>query len=153
MVKTTCGFNDAPGAPGNDLLAAWGPTLFVSIGFDPDFNAQTALAPPVPGIVDVQALVDTGASECCIDSLLAAQLSLPIVDRRPVSGVGGQHIVNMHMAQIFVPTLNFWIYGLFAGVNLAAGGQMHRALMGRTFLRNFTMIYEGRTGTVTITSE
>lgn len=135
MVKTLCGFNDAPGSPGRDLLVSWGPTLLVNIGFDRNFNPQTALAPPVPGIVDVQALVDSGASECCIDSLLASPLSLPIVDRRPVSGVGGQHIVNMHMAQVHVPTLNFWIYGLFAGVNLAAGGQMHRALVGRTFLR------------------
>jgi hypothetical protein len=125
----------------------------VNIGFDRNFNPQAALAPPVPGIVDVQALVDSGASECCIDSLLASQLSLPIVDRRQVSGVGGQHVVNMHMAQVHVPTLNFWIYGLFAGVNLAAGGQLHRALIGRTFLRHFTMIYEGRTGTVTIHNE
>jgi hypothetical protein len=45
------------------------------------------------------------------------------------------------------------VYGLFAGVNLAAGGQPHQALIGRTFLRHFTMIYEGRTGTVTITND
>jgi predicted aspartyl protease len=152
VVKTLCGFNDTPGAPGCDLLTSLGPTIFVDIGFDPNFNPQ-ALAPPVPGIVGVKALVDTGASECCIDSLLAHQLGLPIVDRRQVSGVGGQHMVNMHMAQVSVPTLNHRIYGLFAGVNLVAGGQFHQALMGRTFLKNFTMIYEGRTGTVTITSE
>lgn len=35
-------------------------------------------------------------------------------------------------------------------IDLAAGGQAHLALIGRTFLRNFTMVYEGRTGTVTI---
>jgi hypothetical protein len=32
----------------------------------------------------------------------------------------------------------------------AAGDQAHHALIGRTFLQSFTMIYEGRTGTVTI---
>jgi hypothetical protein len=30
---------------------------------------------------------------------------------------------------------------------------MHRALIGRTFLQQFTMVYEGRTGTVTIHNE
>ncbi len=154
MVKTLCGFNDVPGgAPGCELLVGLGPTLFVNIGFDPNFDPKTAKAPPVPSVTGIRALVDTGASESCIDALLAAQLNLPIVDQRPVSGVGGQHMVNMHMAQVFAPSLNFWVYGLFAGVNLAAGGQPHQALIGRTFLRHFTMIYEGRTGTVTITNE
>jgi hypothetical protein len=53
-----------------------------------------------------------------------------------------------------VPTLNVTIYGAFAGVHLAAGGQLHQALIGRTFLSSFsfTMVYEGATGTVTISS-
>jgi hypothetical protein len=41
---------------------------------------------------------------------------------------------------------------LLCGVDLAAGGQIHRALIGRTFLRRFTMVYEGETGTVTLSS-
>ncbi len=44
------------------------------------------------------------------------------------------------------------MYGLFAGVHLVAGGQSHKALIGRTFLRSFTMIYNGRTGAVTLDS-
>ncbi|HKV43592.1 MAG TPA: retroviral-like aspartic protease family protein [bacterium] len=108
---------------------------------------------PVPGLRDVQALVDTGASECCIDSLLATQLNLPVVDRRKVSGAHGAQEVNMHLAQVHVPTLSFTMYGVFAGVHLAAGGQVHRALIGRTFLRHFTMSYEGRTGTVTLSND
>jgi hypothetical protein len=98
----------------------------------------------------VQALVDTGATECCIDSLLAAQLSLPIVDRRKISGVGGEHEVNVYMAQIHVPVFPFTVYGAFCGVDLAAGGQSHKALIGRTFLQHFTMLYEGHTGRVVI---
>lgn len=155
VVKALCGFDDAPGNPGSgcEFLVGFGPTLLVNIGFDPHFDPVNAKAPPVAGITDIHALVDTGATESCIDALLATNLNLPIVDQRPVAGVGGQHMVNMHMAQVFAPTLNHWVYGLFAGVNLAAGGQQHRALIGRTFLRHFTMIYEGRTGTVTITSD
>jgi len=135
------------------MLAMWGPTLFVDIGFDPNYNPQNPIQIPVPGIRGVQALVDTGAAESCIDSQLAAQLGLPIVDRRQVAGVGGPQVVNVHLAQVYVPSLRQTVYGPFAAVHLAAGGQAHLALVGRTFLQHFTMIYEGRTGTVTIHNE
>ena len=150
MARTRCGFNDSPGTSGAELLVTFGPTLRVNIGFDPAFKPGNV---PVPGLTDLPALVDTGASESCIDSLLAAQLNLPIIDRRQVSGAHGSAEVNMHLAQVHVPTLNFTIYGAFAGVHLVAGGQPHRALIGRTFLQNFTMVYEGRTGTVTLSND
>ena len=151
MPQTKCGFDDGLGVSGKDLLVTWGPTLRVNVGFDANYKASGG-APPVHGIADIQALVDTGATECCIDSLLAAQLQLPIVDRRPISGVHGSHVASVHLAQVHVPSLKFTMYGAFAGVDLVAGGQLHQVLMGRTFLQAFTMIYEGRTGTVTISS-
>ena len=148
MLETLCGFNDIPGgASGQIQLVAWGPTLLVDIGFDASFNAAVPSV-PVAGVKGMQALVDTGAGESCIDSQLAGQLNLPIVDKRPISGVHGSHLVNVYLAQIHVPSLNFTIHGAFAGVDLAAGGQVHKALIGRTFLQNFTMVYEGLTGTV-----
>jgi hypothetical protein len=152
MARTSCGFVDGPIASATDLLARWGPTLLVGIGFDTTWQAASGTI-PVAAVTDVHALVDSGASESCIDALFASQLGLPIVDRRPISGVGGQHVVNMHLAQIHVEPLAFTIWGIFAGVNLAAGGQPHQALIGRTFLRHFTMIYEGRTGNVVIHNE
>jgi hypothetical protein len=152
MPSVQCGFDDVPGgASGSDLLTAYGPTLLVDIGFDPNFDARAG-ATPVAGIQGIHALVDTGASEGCIDSLLAAQLNLPIVDRRMISGVHGGQEVNMHLAQVHVPALRFTLYGTFAGVHLQAGGQMHKALIGRTFLRHYKMVYEGQTGSVTIES-
>jgi predicted aspartyl protease len=154
MARTNCGFSDTPQTSGRDLLAALGPTLLVDIGFDPNFDPRNnPIQIPVPGIRDVQALVDTGATESCIDSLLAAQLKLPVVDRRRIAGVGGAQEVNVHLAQVRVPSLDQTIYGAFAAVHLAAGGQAHLALLGRTFLQHFTMTYEGRTGTVTIHNE
>lgn len=157
MARTRCGFNDAPGVPGSgaSLLVTNGPTLYVNIGFDPNFDMMTPKpsAPPIPGISNMPALVDTGALECCIDNLLAAQLNLPIVDRRQIAGVGGLHTVNVYLAQVHIPSLAFTVSGLFAGVDLKAGGQTHNALIGRTFLASFTMTYEGRSGTVTITND
>jgi hypothetical protein len=149
MPETLCGFNDVPGgASGRDMLTAYGPTLFVDIGFDPNFAPGPPWKPPVPGITRIEALVDTGAGESCIDSLLAAQPNLPIVDKRMVAGIQGAQMVNMHLAQIHIPSLNYTIYGAFAGVDLVAGGQPHKALIGRTFLSEFTLLYEGVTGSV-----
>lgn len=152
MPETLCGFNDGPGgACGAEQLVTYGPTLLVNIGFDPAFNSAPG-GIPVAGITGINALVDTGATECCIDSMLAAQLKLPIVDRRFIAGVHGRQEINIHLAQVHVPALAFTVYGAFAGVHLAAGGQPHQALIGRTFLRHYTMIYEGKTGTVRLSS-
>ena len=153
MAEIRCGFNDiAGGATGSELLVSHGPTLLVDIGFDPEFSPPATSSPPVAGLKGVHALVDTGATESCIDNLLAVQLNLPVVDRRAIAGVGGQHMVNVYLAQIHVPSLPFTIYGAFAGVDLKAGGQMHSALIGRTFLRHYRMTYDGISGTVTISN-
>ena len=144
MPVTDCGFHDRP-----DVLMHYGPTLYVEIGFDPNFRSGRRGQPNLP-IDLLPALVDTGASESCIDSALAAKLNLPIVNRRDIAGSQGISTVNMHLAQIYVPSLRWTISGQFAGVHLTAGGQIHSALIGRNFLQNFTMIYEGRTGVVTL---
>lgn len=153
MPRAKCGFNDTDVAKGHDALVVCGPTLLVDIGFDADYKPDAKpLVIPKSAIQGIWALVDTGATESCIDSDLASQLLLPIIDRRKISGVGGEHEVNMYLAQIHIPSLAFTVYGVFAGVNLAAGGQPHRALIGRTFLRGFTMIYTGTTGDVELYS-
>lgn len=154
MAEIKCGFDDGPGGSGSDLLVFLGPTLFVDVGFDPDHDPiANPHSIPTPGIAGVQALVDTGASECCIDSLLAVQLKLPLVNRRRVAGVHGSHTANVYLAQVHVPMLGVTMNGAFTGVDLKAGGQVHSALIGRTFLRHFKMIYEGKTGTVTLSSD
>lgn len=145
MPTTDCGFPDNP-----DLLASRGPTLTVQIGFDPQFRTGVASRPDVPG-EELDALVDTGAVESCIDAVVARDLNLPIVDQRRVSGALGPGLVNVHLAQIYVPSLDITISGRFAGVYLAAGGQTHAALIGRSFLRHFSMTYDGRNGVVTLT--
>jgi len=148
-ITTSCGFADGPGGKGNEVLILLGPTIAVDIGFDPTFD-PTKPASPKPGLSGLKALIDTGASISCIDSLLAAQLGLPISDRRFTSGAHGAKEVNFHLAQIHVPSLHHTIYGQFAAVDLIAGGQQHHALLGRTFLYQFQMTYDGMTGAVTL---
>jgi Aspartyl protease len=152
MKTIGCGFPSNAEVQGRDLLVQFGPTMQVDIGFDPSFVDGAGVAPDLP-MKGVHALVDTGATDSCIDSALAMQLNLPIIDQRTCGGISGAMQVNMHLAHIHIPGLPHTLYGAFAGVNLAAGGQPHLVLIGRTFLQRFYMFYDGHTGTVAIFDE
>jgi predicted aspartyl protease len=153
MPRTKCGFVDNPttGQKGCDALVTAGPSLLVDIGFDSGYAPSPGVIPK-PAVTGVWALVDTGATASCIDSKLADDLHLPIIDRQKIAGIAGISEANIHLAQIHVPSLSYTIYGYFAAVNLTGGGQHHKALIGRTFLRSFTMIYSGQTGDVELFS-
>ena len=133
-------------------LARLGPTLSVQVGFDPSYRDARGVTPILPPDL-YPALVDTGAMESCIDASMATTLNLPIVDRHWITGVGGPLQVNLHAAQVYIPDLNWVIYGQFAGVHLSAGGQVHLALIGRSFLRTCKLVYDGRTGDVTLDND
>lgn len=152
MPRAKSGFSDDANGLGRDQLVTHGPTIIVDIGFDAAFaaNAQSG-AIPAAAERNILALVDTGASMSCIDTALAVRLGLPVIDRIQIGGVGGIHDMDLYLAQIHVPALAFTQYGKFAGASLDAGNLRHRAILGRTFLRSFTM-HEGQTGAVTIFS-
>ena len=153
MPIASCGFGDYADTPGQDWLEHYGPTLSVEIGFDPLFQPHSASGRPDLPTKPQSGLVDTGAVASCIDSALAAELGLPLFSRGSISGVGGVSAVQYHLAQIYIPALNYTIHGAFAGVHLSAGSQPHQALIGRDFLKRFGMIYEGRTGEVILSND
>jgi predicted aspartyl protease len=144
-----CGFPSDDAGDAADKLVSIGPTLFVDIGYDGAFDPNAG-GVPAPQAQQIPALVDTGATESCIDDELAKELNLPLIDRQEIGGVGGKHIVNMYLAQIHTPSLAFTHYGRFAGVLLNEGGQSHRALIGRSFLQRFILIYDGMRGQVSL---
>lgn len=98
----------------------------------------------------VFALIDTGATESCIDDQLAKKLGLPIIDKQPCAGAGGTTTLEVYMAMIEIPSIRFRQYGRFMGVHLAAGGQQHAVLLGRTLLQDMVMIYDGERGSVVL---
>lgn len=147
MKTVDCGFS---GPNAVNRLTGDGPGILVDIGFDQRWRPLLGTK-PTPNARDVVALIDTGAQECFIDVDLASQLRLPIVDRREVAGSHGRHEVDVYLAQIHIPALDFTQYGKFAGAYLHRGGLHFEVLMGRTFLENFTLRYDGRSGRVTLT--
>ena len=111
----SCGYGAGHPHPPETMLVIQGPELIVDIGFDPNLTTGNPVGLAAPG---VPALVDTGAIYSFIDDDLATRLNLPIVNQQTVSGSNGQHLVNMYLGHIFVPSLEFTITGQFGGVRL-----------------------------------
>jgi predicted aspartyl protease len=128
----------------------------VEVDFDPGlFHAdpaqvQAALAARTAPPQLVEALIDTGALESCIDEDLARALQLPLIDQGEASGVGGKEKFNVYLGHIRIVALNFYQYGRFLGVKLQQGQRPHRAILGRTLLQGMILVYDGRTGTCTL---
>ena len=139
MASVECGWPQINPA----WLTLHGPTVQVQIKWIANGEGQVSELYP--------ALVDTGAGECCIDSALALELALPIVDRQWIAGATGREIVNIHEAELHVPALGFVMTGRFAGVHLTAGGQQHHALIGRTLLLHHVLVYDGQQGSAILT--
>ena len=154
MPIADCGFRNTDQLSGLKALLQFGPTLWVDMGFDPTFDyakgSLTGALGPQSSATQIPALVDTGATFSCIDNNLALSLGLPFVDRQNISGVGGEHELNVYLAHVIAPALRWGQWGLFYGVKLAEGQQPHRALIGRFFLQTMMLIYDGRTGHVEI---
>jgi predicted aspartyl protease len=116
-------------------------------------GAPSATDPHVPDNPQQHvALIDTGATESCIDDALAAALGLTAVDKIMIGGSAGAREHNVYLAVVSMPSIAKVQFGRFAGVDLAGGGQLHRVLLGRTFLAGVVMIYDGLRAQVTLAS-
>ena len=146
MSEIEAGFSSNP-----EMLVYQGPTVHVDIGIDRQFLIEER--PPDLAARRLPALVDTGATESCIDAELAIELNLPAIDRKRVVGVHGVAEVIYRVAQIHIPELPFTIVGNFATAPLRSSGLPHFAVLGRTFLQHFTMVYRGSEGRVMITND
>lgn len=142
-----CGFVNQ-----SDTLVSNGPTIYIQVGIDYEFRFECGVPPQLPSRT-YPALIDSGAVDSCIDSTLATDLALPVINTRRISGVHGVESLNVHVAQICIPALGIVNIGEFCGVHLLAGGQPHYALLGRTFLKHVTMLYQGETGSVVLSRE
>ena len=96
------------------------------------------------------ALVDTGALDNCIDLDFANAVGLNPSEYVTGAGAGGLYETAMYTAHVYVPALDYLVVGNFMGVRLLAGGLPHAILLGRTFLADFSMNYNGGSGSVTL---
>ncbi len=140
MATADVGFPAQP-----DRLVLTGPTIPVHIGAGRDFVESS-------GARQHLALVDTGALDNCIDLDFANAIGLNPSEYVTGAGVGGLYETEMYAAHVYIPALDYVVMGNFMGARLLAGGLPHAILLGRTFLRNFSMTYDGGAGSVTLTA-
>lgn len=142
-------FRDQAGQADKTSLLQFGPSIQVIVGH----FAQPGSIIVTPAVTETTlALVDTGACESCIDSTLAKKLGLPVIDTIQIAGSNGSHTHDVYLAHVNIWGLEFSQFGRFAGVHLAAGQQAHGVLLGRTFLSNVMLIYDGLRGQITLSS-
>jgi hypothetical protein len=130
-----------------DLLVRLGPTVRVDIGLKS--KSPPGAAPDLPH-KKLRALIDTGAGGECIDDELARKLGLPITDEGEISGVGGKHRAYIYTARLWVPDLGRLLFQPFTGVKLLEAESWHSIILGRSFLRQHRLTYDGMTGEVEI---
>ena len=98
-------------------------------------------------------MVDTGAPFSCIDDDLARSLDLPLVDRQTMISLSGPSELNFYLAHVTIPAMSFFQRGIFHGCSINEAAWHYRVVIGRTFLRDMTLIYDGPTGSVRITRQ
>jgi predicted aspartyl protease len=95
----------------------------------------------VPEYFEAGALIDTGASDNCIDYRIAQSLGLRVIDQRTISTVGGPIEVNVYLGVFEIPILRFKkLMRLFAPkidrVN-------YQVLIGRSVLKDYLLTFDG----------
>lgn len=128
------------------LLETTGPTIQVQIG-QPQTRELTAAKQMANGR-KVMALIDTGATVSCIDEKFAVSLGLRIVDRKEIGGVAGRKEHNVHLGTISVEDLNHYEMIGLVGVTLIPQVPI---ILGRDFLFDKLMVYDGKNGRLVIT--
>ena len=150
MRLAQAGFRTGKGGKSpSDLLAELGPTLKVDIGLRRSLGADGKPDLPRKG---VRALIDTGAGADCIDEDFAKSLGLVAHDEGYISGVGGRHWAAAYVVRLYVHSLDRLLFQSFSGVKLRQGGQWHEVILGRTFLRQYRMTYDGANGQVEVSA-
>ncbi len=136
----------APPAMG---LVLRGPVVQVSVTIEQNAGrGLTASGKSLPTPISGLALIDTGASNTCIDEQAAKELGLPVIDVANMqSATHDNHPCNIYPIQIITPiiTLNA---PRAMGAALASQGLL--VLIGRDVLEHCTLFYNGPVGQFTL---
>lgn len=90
----------------------------------------------------LQAIIDTGASVICVDSRVPKRLGLVSVDRKLMQMADGREVsATSYLARMVVDDLD--VDGLVEVYGVPMAQPSNRVLIGRSFLRNYIITYNG----------
>ena len=133
--------DDGFGASGrSELLRLVGPHIQVLVG-----SPNAAPVGINTDFIQLDALIDTGADDVCIDIRTAERLNLSPVDKATIGGVGGDHEAIIFAGLLEVPNLRFRrIIRMFAPIGVTLSSKV---LLGRSFLESYIVTFDGPNGT------
>jgi len=135
------------------LMSQYGPLLPVEIAIPQSLTDLYAKnQKPIPAPVSGYALIDTGATVTCIHEDVMTRLKIKPIDVQDVNTPGGSAIPrNLYPVQLRIPSHGVDI-ALPKILSVDLTGQVTRegeqvlGLIGRDFLQNCVLVYNGRTG-------
>ena len=130
-------------------LARYGPVVPVTIGVTARHaEILQKLKLPVPTPQSGQALIDTGATYCAVDTAVVKALGIPQYGTTPVYTPAGAAQLPTYPASLSFPgtTLPNISFTDFMGSPLKVQGII--ALIGRNILTDFVLVYNGPGGFV-----
>lgn len=135
--------------PPATALQLRGPILQVSLTIEQNAGkGLVAQGKTLPTPKSGLALIDTGASNTCVDEQAAKELGLPVIDVASMQSASHEkHSCNVYPVQIITPivTLNA---PRAMGAALASQGLL--VLIGRDVLQNCNLFYNGPAGQFTL---
>lgn len=124
--------------------AIFGHLLPVTLGEVP----AGASSPAPARTLATRGLIDTGASDVCIDYRLAMELGLKVINQTTVGVVGGSAMANVYLGRLSLPGIGFdEVMPLYA---LKVRQPTHEVLLGRSFLQNYIVTFDGPAGHFTM---
>lgn len=136
-------------------LQLQGPMLGIQVSI-PDAMAQALRekGEAVPAPIIGNALIDTGASNTCIDDAVMQQLGVPATNSVKLGSAAGHNEHNVYMAKITfagIPgvELNYSVVGVNLKDQFSPNVPLI-GLLGRDLLSNCVLIYNGTLGMFTL---
>ena len=109
-----------------------GPIIDITLhGSNPEFPTD-----------ELQGIIDTGASVICLDKRVAVRLGLTAVNRKRMEVADGTIVeATVYMAEMAIAGLGFRDWVEVHALPMTRPSQ--RVLLGRSFLRNYLVTYNG----------
>lgn len=137
--------------PPQIILKDRGPLIQVSVSIAQTFAVQlTQQGQSLPNPITGFALIDTGASMSCIDNNVAQQLNLPVINVANMASASH----SSTQANIYPVKFEILGWGITLDSNQTMGAALQVqgliALLGRDLLQHCILIYNGNTGTISL---
>jgi hypothetical protein len=124
-------------APNTTRFRTDGLTLTIIIRREPGAIEEDG----VPNYLELGGIVDTGASEFCLDWRAAYALKLRQIDQVTIQVVGGAVQANKYLADVEIPEIGF--RALIPVIASVVGRMSYDSLIGRSVLAGFHVTYHG----------